>query len=273
MAEAGHDFCAPQAAMVHRHPESIPAQGLPCTRPEPSGLDVTLGNTLTQKPAGGSGSWRGETRLQTPSGGGGGSAGPRLEPGTGSRPLWFLRASLHQGPWRRRRTAPLVASGGGTHGRHCLHPAVFVFQRYCCWSMKGQNHLESSEFPALREFLIENLLFWRTVTSPGLPRPGGGRLGGLSLQEILRWPQSLWDDPRASEKPPVHLTVHWAQPGCHLSTHDGALVYRVATCGRLPGGGDAGAETCWTGWGAEDRAAAFLRATQDAPGPGPPRPS
>ena len=112
-------------------PESTPAQRLPCTRPKPSGLDVTLGNTLTQKPAGGSGPWQGETRLQTPS-----RERGELRGAESGAWHWVPGPSgfsgppgLHQGPWRRRQPAPLVANGGGTHGRHCLRPAVFVFHR------------------------------------------------------------------------------------------------------------------------------------------------
>lgn len=122
-------------------PESAPAQGLPCTRLEPSGLDVTLGNTLTQKPAGaGGGPGGGRQGCRRRVGGRGSSAGPRQEPGTGSRPLWFLGATrpppgLLERQWQGQgrgqpcnpppwQPAPVVDSG-----RHCLRPAVFVFHR------------------------------------------------------------------------------------------------------------------------------------------------
>ena len=128
-------------------PESAPAQGLPCTRPKPSGLDVILGNMLTQKPAGAEGGpvWGGRRRgCRRLVRGGGSSAGPvrslALDPG----PLWLLGATRPPpGPLERRRrgrgggspaphslaASPAVASSGGTHGRHCLRPAVFVFHR------------------------------------------------------------------------------------------------------------------------------------------------
>jgi hypothetical protein len=45
---------------------------------------------------------------------------------------------------------------------YCLSSAacLFCIPRYYWWSMKGQNHLESSEFPASLGFLIKNFLFW-----------------------------------------------------------------------------------------------------------------
>lgn len=41
-----------------------------------------------------------------------------------------------------------------------LSACLFSIVRYYWWSMKGQNHLESSEFPAVLGFSIKNFLFW-----------------------------------------------------------------------------------------------------------------
>jgi hypothetical protein len=50
---------------------------------------------------------------------------------------------------------------GGMIGQHCLRSTACLFSiRYYWWSMKGQNHLESSEFPAVLGFSIKNFLFW-----------------------------------------------------------------------------------------------------------------
>lgn len=71
----------------------------------------------------------------------------------------------HLAEGRGERCSLLAPAGqrvGGTRGGHCLSLAACLFSivRYYWWSMKGQDHLESSEFPALLGFVIKNFLFW-----------------------------------------------------------------------------------------------------------------
>lgn len=205
-----------------------PAQVLPCAHSSPpcpgaQRSAVTLGNKLTQMPAGGLGA------VAPLRGWGSGSAGPGGgEPGLGAEggtksselrvsapqpplvsadlsvacswlpgppkggdgdggggsPAQAQAAGGGQGPagvWRRRpaRAAgppwrPQQEESGGI----VFLSSLFVFiLRYCWWSIKGQNHLESSEFPAsLAPRVPQEFPFLVNNHLPGLPpapaRPG-----------------------------------------------------------------------------------------------------
>ena len=89
--------------------KSAPAQGLSCTCPKPSGLDVTLGNTLTQKLAGAGGGPGGGRRRGCRRRVGGASRAWHWVPG----PSGFSGPpGLHRGPWK----------GEGRGGGAALHP-------------------------------------------------------------------------------------------------------------------------------------------------------
>ena len=181
MAEAGHDFCAPRAAMVHGHPgiHSCPEAALHTPQAQRSGrhpwqhTDAKAGRR-ERALAGG------DEAADAKQGAGGAPWGRVWSLALGPGPLWFLGATRPPpGPLEAKAASPPCGQRR-RDSRAALSPpgSVCFPSRYCCWSMKGQNHLESSEFPALLEFLIENLLFWRTVTSPGLRHPGRGQAGG-----------------------------------------------------------------------------------------------
>lgn len=84
--------------------------------------------------------------------------------GRGRRQLVAAQAQ-HLAKGRGERCSLLAPVGQrveGTRGGHCLSLAACLFSivRYYLWSMKGQDHLESSEFLVLLGFVIKNFLFW-----------------------------------------------------------------------------------------------------------------